>query len=180
MLVKLNMENSMQWHSTNGSWALVTMGPSSLATPVDRCLRFSAEDHLLHTEALQDLSFLLDYQKIPTSLTPDQVWILPITSKELHLEEEGRSWPLEPGWFEFHLSYMLAVWPWTSFLTSLGFQFFICTMGITVTPTSWIAVRGQWAMDGILEVRHRCPSSFPFASPMYSKTTLSPEAPKKS
>ena len=70
----------------------------SLQDHTGRCPLFSAQDHPLSTEALPQFTCkvslpLLDYQRTPTSLTPDQVWILPITSEELYLEEVGRSWP---------------------------------------------------------------------------------------
>lgn len=190
MLIELSIEHSMQWHSTNGIWALVTMGPQHFGH--SRYLLFSVQDHPFSTEVLPQFTcrvslFFLNCQRIPTSLTSDQVRILPITSEELYLEEVGRIRPLEPGWSEYHLSHLLAVWPWISFLTFLGFQFLICTMGITIIPTSWglwWGVNGYWMWRLLAHWHTRAAkeylNSFLFAFSMYSKVTLSPETSKNS
>lgn len=191
MLIELSIEHSMQWHSTNGIGALVTMGPQHFGH--SRYLLFSVQDHPFSIEVLPQFTcrvslFFINCQRIPTSLTSDQVRVLPITSEELYLEEAGRSWPLEPGWSEFHLSHLLAVWPWISFLTFLGFQFLICTMGITIIPTSWDYGEGSMGTgrEGSLHTDWHTGAakeylnSFLFAFSMYSKVTLSPETSKNS
>ena len=58
-----------------------------------------------------------------------------------------RGWLLWPAWLHSDpasATYSQAVWPWTSYLTSLDLNFLFYKMGIIIVPTHRVLVKMKW------------------------------------